>query len=176
MTQVDEIRQPLYDSIVLDAGASAPGIRPFFQTTTVGAGIPKSLAQTNLEQPGSLPTATSFRIQGLTIDADNISDANIDFLPLFLRKSSISLQVGVKNYLNAPLRFAAGRMQNMYGGPVNYQQYGWASVQPIVLQGKHVVDVNPLQNFQVVSEKIIEVTTMNGNPATAFQIFCKKQS
>jgi hypothetical protein len=29
------------------------------------------------------------------------------------------------------------------------QQFGWPAVQPIVFQGKHVVDINPLQNFQL---------------------------
>lgn len=144
----DEIRQPLYDTIVLAAADVAAGIRRFFQTTTIGA-VPKSLAQTNLEQPGSLPTATSFRIQGMTVDADNEADANEPFLPLFLRKSSVSLQVGVKNYWQSPLRFACGRMQ-VNGAAYDYQQYGWAAVQPVVFQGKHVIDVNPLQNFQVV--------------------------
>lgn len=144
----DEIRQPLYDTIVLAAAETAAGIRRFFQTTTIGA-VPKSLAQTNLEQPGSLPTATSFRVQGLTVDADNTVAANGPFLPLFLRKSSVSLQVGVKNYWQSTLRFACGRMLNS-GDGFDYQQYGWPAVQPVVFQGKNVVDINPLQNFQVV--------------------------
>lgn len=141
----DEIRQPLYDTIVLAAGDAIAGIRRFFQTTTIGAN-PKSLAFTNMEQPGSLPTATSFRVQGLCIDADARA-VNLDILPVFLRKSSVSLQVGVKNYWQSPLRFACGRMQT---AEATYQQYGWAAVQPVVFQGKHVVDINPLQNFQIV--------------------------
>jgi hypothetical protein len=36
--------------------------------------------------------------------------------------------------------FATGRVM---------QQFGWPAVQPIVFQGKHVVDINPLQNFQL---------------------------
>lgn len=146
----DEVRQPLYDTIVLDAGASAAGIRRFFQSGVTSSGAPKSLAQTNLEQPGSLPTATSFRIQGLTVDSDNSEIANNPFLPLFARKSSVSLQVGVKNYWTSPLRFAAGRLLTNVDAASSYQQYGWPAIQPIVLQGKHVVDVNPLQNFVVV--------------------------
>lgn len=150
----DEIRQPLYDTIVLAAASGAAGIRRFFQSNVTAAGAPKSLAQTNMEQPGSLPTATSFRIQGLAIDADNVADGNVNFLPLFLRKSSVSLQVGVKNYWQSPLRYACGRMQVdlSQAAAAIYQQYGWAAVQPVVFQGKHVVDVNPLQNFQIVWE------------------------
>lgn len=111
-------------------------------------GAPKSLAQTNMEQPGSFPTATSYRVQGLCIDAD-AQTANQDVLPVFLRKSSVSLQVGVKNYWQSPLRFACGRLQTAL---TTYQQYGWAAVQPVVFQGKHVIDINPLQNFQIVWE------------------------
>lgn len=159
----DEIRQPLYDTITLAAAATLAGIRRFFQSNVTAAGAPKSLAQTNMEQPGSLPTATSYRVQGLTVDADNGSFAadalNMSILPVFLRKSSVSLQVGVKNYWQSPLRFACGRMQNAFSSAVGgtplsmvYQQYGWAAVQPVVFQGKHVIDINPLQNFQIVWE------------------------
>ena len=157
----DEIRQPAYDTITLAAGDAIAGVRRFFQSNLTAANQPKSLAQTNMEQPGSFPTATSFRVQGLTIDADNASltaatATNLNFLPIFLRKSAISLLVGVKNYWQSPMRFACGRMQSDFATAVGgvplfagYQQYGWAAVQPIVFQGKHVIDINPLQNFQI---------------------------
>lgn len=148
----DEVRQPLYDTVVLAAGASVVGIRRFFQTNMSTGNVPKSLAQTNMEQPGSLPTATSFRVQGLCVDADNdsIVSNNELLLAMFARSSSISLQVGTKNYWQSPLRFACGRMQAAYAttaGEYVSQQYGWAAVQPVVFQGRHVIDINPLQNF-----------------------------
>jgi len=149
----DEIRQPLYDTITLAAAESVIGIRRFFQNNVIASGAPKSKAATNMEQQGSLPTATSFRVQGLTVDADNNGQDgnNIFLLPLFLRSSSVSLQVGVKNYWDSPLRFACGRMMNEFGSVAQiYQQYGWPAVQPVVFQGKHVIDINPLQNFQLV--------------------------
>lgn len=142
----DEIRQPAYDTVILEAGDGLAGIRRFFASNQTATGAPKSLAQTNMEQPGSFPTATSFRVQGLCVDADT-QTANLDVLPIMLRKSSVSLQVGVKNYWQSPLRFACGRLQT---SELAYQQYGWAAVQPVVLQGKHVIDINPLQNFQLV--------------------------
>lgn len=153
--------QPAYDTITLAAGASAAGTRRFFQSNTTAAGAPKSLAQTNMESVGQFPNATSFLLQGLTIDADNSSlsaagATNLEMLPLFLRKSSISLQIGVKNYWQSPLRFACGRMTSDFSSAVGgtplsmaYQQYGWAAIQPVVFQGKHVVEINPLQNFQI---------------------------
>lgn len=148
----DEVRQPLYDTITLAVAESVVAIRRFFQSNVIAAGAPKTLAATNMEQPGSLPTATSFRVQGLCIDADNNGQDgnNIFLLPLFLRSSSISLQVGVKNYWQSPMRFACGRMLTDMGAVAQiYQQYGWPAVQPVVFQGKHVIDINPLQNFQI---------------------------
>lgn len=144
---MDEIRQPLYDTIIVAAGEGLVAIRRFFQTNIIAGGAPKSLAATNMEQAGSLPTATSFRIQGLSVDADNSTIANNLFLGAFLRSSSVSLLVGVKNYWQSTLRYACGRMLTNVPAAESYQQYGWPAVQPIVFQGKHVVDVNPLQNF-----------------------------
>lgn len=147
----DEIRQPLYDTIIVAAAEGLVGVRRFFQSNVIAGGAPKTLAATNMEQPGSLPTATSFRVQGLAIDADNSEPLNNAFLSAFLRSSSVSLQVGVKNYWQSPLRYACGRLLSDLGGIVDesYQQYGWPAVQPVVFQGKHVVDINPLQNFQI---------------------------
>jgi hypothetical protein len=142
----DEVRQPAYDSVVLVAGDTPAAVRRFFATTNDPvSGQPKSLARTNMEQPGQFPTATSFRVQGLCIDADAQTD-NQTLLPIFGRNSSISLQVGVKNYWNSPTRFGAGRIQTAL---TTYQQYGWAAVQPVVFQGKHVIDINPLQQFSI---------------------------
>lgn len=116
-------------------------------------GSPKSLAATNLEQPGSLPTATSFRIQGLAIDGDCVSSDTTQqlILPALQRSSSVSLQVGVKNYWQSPLRFATGRiMASGYNVTFANQQFGWAAIQPVVFSGRHVIDINPLQNFVIV--------------------------
>lgn len=151
----DEIRQPLYDTIQLEAGDTLPGIRRFFASVVDASGAPKSLAQTNLEQASQLPTATSFRIEGIAVDADNGAAANAPILETLLRKSSVALNVGVKNYFKSPLRFACGRMQVDLGDSTDvYQQYGWAAIQPVVFRGKHVVDVNPLQNFVIVWETL----------------------
>ncbi len=155
----DEVRQPAYDTLILDEGDGIAGIRTFFASKQNADGSPKSLARTNMQLVGQFPTATSFRVQGLTVDSDNSSltaatATNLNILPVFLRKSSVSLQVGEKNYWQSPLRFACGRMQNEFATAVGavplfagYQQYGWAAVQPVVFQGKHVIDINPLQNF-----------------------------
>jgi hypothetical protein len=155
----DEIRQPLYDTITQAAAETLAGTRRFFSSVTSAAGVPKSLMQTNMKQAGQLETAVSFRCQGLCFDAQNsLAGTNASLLPVVLTKSSLSLNVGVKNYWQGPGRFACGRMQetgiagtDFAAGRV-FQQFGWAAIQPVVFQGKHVIDINPLQNFQVVWE------------------------
>lgn len=154
----DEIRQPLYDTIDLAAAETLAGTRRFFASVTDVGNIPKSIAKTNLKQPGSLETAVSFRVQGLAFDAQNDLADNAAILPVVLAKSSLTFSVGVKTYWQGPARFACGRMMesgiagtDLADGRI-HQQYGWSAVQPIVLQGKHVIDINPLQNFLVVWE------------------------
>jgi hypothetical protein len=158
----DEIRQPLYDTVGLLAGQTLGtlGTENFFQTLVDENGNNKSLAETNLTQPGSLQTAVSFRVQGLSFDAQNDAIANVEVLPTLLNRSSLSFSVGVKNYWQGPARFAAGRETEylMAGSGAatgaiiagrTFQQYGWSAVQALVFQGKHVIDINPLQNFNV---------------------------
>ena len=156
----DEIRQPLYDTVDLAAGDALAGIRRFFSSVTTSTNQPKSLAMTNMKQPGSLETAVSFRCQGMAFDAMNTTPANASLLSVIIQKSSLSLNVGVKNYWQGPARFAAGRYLQHASNGTNavlalgtlFQQFGWPAIQPIVFQGKHVIDINPLQNFQVVWE------------------------
>lgn len=162
----DEIRQPLYDTVDLVAGDTLAGTRRFFASVSEANGAPKSALKTNMKQAGQLETAVSFRVQGLCFDAQNYQAANADILPVILEKSSLRLTVGVKDYWTGPARFACGRMMeagvagtDLADGRI-HQQYGWSAVQPIVFQGKHVIDINPLQNFQVVWETLAQDLTV----------------
>lgn len=145
----DEVREPAFDTIDIEAGAVAQVTRSFFSAVQ-GKGV----SLTNLRQNNLFETAVSFRIQGLAIDAQNIYDANITALPLIMEHSAIQLRVGEKIYWTGPMRFASGRLQTDLAATAQttapiFQQHGFAAVAGIVLQGKHVVDVNPLQSFQV---------------------------
>jgi len=143
----DEIREPAYDTIDLPAGAIAEGTRSFFSAVQG-----KGLSLTNLRQNNLLETAVSFRIQGLAVDVQNFRDANYLVVPLVLEHSAIRLRVGEKVYLETPLRFAAGRIWSDVAGSANdalHQQHGSSAVASIILSGKHVIDINPLQSFQV---------------------------
>lgn len=142
----DEIREPLFDTIDLTAGAVAPGTRTFFQDVQN-----KDITQTNLRQSKQLETAVSFRIMGMAVDVQNFYGANEQALPLIMENSATRLIVGEKIYHEGAMRFAAGRIYSDVAGKVDavFSQHGGYSVASIILTGKHVVDVNPLQRFQV---------------------------
>lgn len=153
----DEIRQTLYDTVTLEEGESLVRNRRFFSSVTEN-NQPKSALKTNMTQPGSLETAVSFRVQGISLDAQNSEIDNALILPVLIQKSSLTFKVGVKDYWQGPARFAAGRMlehgiagTNLADGRI-FQQFGWPAVQPIIFQGKHVIDINPLQTFELKME------------------------
>lgn len=145
----DEIRQPLYDTIDLDDATVLPAQFSFFSAVQG-----KSLVRSNLRTNAQLETAVSFRVQGLCLDAQNFRLGNQNVIPQILERSSLQLQIGEKIYWTGTGRLAAGRMYqdaaldaSAAPASVLLQQYGWAAVQPVILQGRHVVDINPLQNF-----------------------------
>lgn len=142
----DEIREPVYDTIDLTAGAITEGTRSFYSAVQ-GKGISLS----NLRQNNLLETAVSFRVQGIAIDTQNFRDANVLVVPLFLEHSALRFRVGEKVYWEGPLRFAAGRIWSDVAGVADalHQQHGMSAVASIILTGKHVIDINPLQSFQV---------------------------
>lgn len=152
----DEIRNPVYDGIDIVAAESPIGTRRFFSAVQG-----KALALTNLRQNNLLETAVSYRVQGLAIDCQNIYEANRQALPLIMEHSSIQFRVGEKVYYEAPWTYLAGRLESVHavtrssgtgeaaGTAIErtYQHYGQAAVAPVVLTGKHVIDILPLQSF-----------------------------
>lgn len=142
----DEIREPLYDTIDIAAAESPVATRTFFQDVQN-----KDITLTNLRQSKQLETAVSFRVQGMAVDAQNFYAANEQALPVILEHSAVRLTIGEKIYWEGPMRFAAGRVFSDVAGKVDavYSQHGHAAVAAIILTGKHVVDINPLQRFQV---------------------------
>lgn len=148
----DEIRQPIYDTIDLDSTVTYPFTREFYSNVQG-----RDLTKTNLKQNKLLETAVSFRVQGLCLDAQNVILANAGVIPTLLNRSALQLQIGEKVYWTGPARLACGRMYqdaalDAGAAPRDLilQQYGWAAVQPVILTGRHVIDINPLQSFFVV--------------------------
>lgn len=154
----DEIRNPLYDSDDLLAGQSPVGITRFFSSVNTPDGSPKGFEQTNLTQANSLPTATSFRCQGYAVDAQSYFEANRFALPIIQDHSSIQLQVGEKVYATLAWVYLGGRLEvnqaiGISGATAattverQFQKYGQSAVAPVVLTGKHVIDILPIQQF-----------------------------
>lgn len=148
---MDEIRLPLYDTITLAAAESPVGVRRFFSSVQG-----KSKARSNLRQNNLLETAVSYRVQGIALDVQNFYEENVDCLPVILENSSIKLQIGEKTYWEGPMTFLSGRLEAFYAAATTvaattinnvYQRFGAAAVQPVILQGKHCVDINSLQSF-----------------------------
>lgn len=157
----DEIRNPLYDSDDLLAGQSPIGITRFYSSITLPDGSPKGLEQTNLTQANSLPTATSYRCQGYAVDAQSFNELNRQALPLIQDHSSIQLNVGEKTYATLAWVYLGGRLTVEQAIAISgaaapttverqYQKLGQSAVAPVVLTGKHVIDILPVQHFSAV--------------------------
>lgn len=147
----DEVRQPLYDTIQIDAAESPVGTRSFYSQVQG-----KSRARTNLRQNNLLETAVSYRIQGMSIDGQNFYEENKDCLPIIMENSALQLKIGEKVYWEGPFTFCGGRICSAFSAATTianttinnvHQKFGEAAVASVVLQGKHVVDINPLQSF-----------------------------
>ena len=179
----DEIRNPLFDSDDLLAGQSPVGITRFFSSVVNPDGSPKGLEQTNLTQANSLPTATSYRCQGYAIDAQSYFEANRFCLPIIQDHSSIQLNVGEKQYAQFAWVYLGGRLEvnqaialSDFAVPTtaerNYQKYGQSAVAPVVLTGKHVIDILPIQQFSAVwnCQGLTAAEITQSTPAAATQI------
>jgi hypothetical protein len=147
----DEIRLPLYDTIIVQAAESPVGVRRFFSSVQG-----KSRARTNLRQNNLLETAVSYRVQGLALDSQNIYAANSKALAIIMENSSLRLRIGEMDYWEGPMTFIAGRISQNAAAATTvaattiehlHQKFGQEAVQPVMLAGKHVVDINPLQSF-----------------------------
>ncbi|MEO5348873.1 MAG: hypothetical protein H7836_04430 [Magnetococcus sp. YQC-3] len=164
----DEVRMPLFDTITLAAAESPIGVRRFFSSVQG-----KSKARTNLRQNNLLETAVSYRVQGLAIDAQNFYEENADVLPVIMENSSLSLKIGEKEYWSGPMAFLCGRIEASFAAATTvaattinnvYQRFGASAVQAVILQGKHCVDINPLQSFY--AEWIIDQADLTAGEIT----------
>jgi len=104
------LQQPLYDTeLITDAGT--PAIIQFFQrqlgqTTGVGA-LVKTLAETNLSQPGQLANPLEFSLFGFTFNTAPIPGVNFvtqaDFAAIYSDSTFTFLYTGNRVYLQIPL-------------------------------------------------------------------------
>lgn len=191
----DEIRQPLYDTLSL-AVASGTGIvgaaandlnnQQFFSDIQG-----KQKWQSNLRQNSLLEVAVSFRVQGFALDGQYVNtgagflNPKTAMLPSIQDYGSLRVHIGEKDYWEGPLAYIMGRIEqnaavstltgttqaaaaaNATTGLV-YQRAGQVAVQGVILSGRHVVDINPLQSFYAqiqmsVPAGLAAATTVEGN-------------
>lgn len=157
----DEVRIPLYDTVTLDSGYTPAGARQFFSNVQ---GKPRS--RTNLKANNILETAVSYRVQGMAMDAENIYNANRNVLPILIQNSSVRVRIGEKDYWEGPAYFLSGRLhERSTAADTTHQRLGDQSVQSVQLQGKHTIDVNPLQAF--FTEWVVSDLTASESTAAA---------
>jgi len=155
----DENRQPLYSTLSVAGSLVTAGSIPGLLTGSTpnafdGAQFFSQAAgqnrwQTNLRQSNLLEVAVSFRIQGMALDAQYMqSGANPHnaFLPALQDFGSLRVHIGEKDYWEGPLAYLLGRIIGNTGTAA-YQHSGQPAVQGVILSGRHVVDINPLQSF-----------------------------
>ncbi len=172
----DEVRQPIYDTIDQLAAESPIATRSFFSSVQG-----KPLSQSNLRQNNLLETAVSFRVQGIGLDAQNIYAANGQLLALVQESSSLQLRIGEKVYWQSPLVFVTGRVKQNAAASTTVaattierllQHFGEEAVAAVVLTGKHVVDINPLQSFRLdmTTEGMTAAEIALATPAAATKV------
>lgn len=173
----DEIRQPLYDTLTLASAATTADIGPGVVGTSpndlsneqyFSAVQGKQKWQSNLRQNNMLETAVSYRLQGMALDAQymNFNTTGVAgspilqaLLPAVQDFGSVRVRIGEKDYWEGPMAYLMGRIEqngsiaSNFAAPAAaqtgflYQRAGSTAVQGIILSGRHVVDINPLQSF-----------------------------
>lgn len=170
----DEIRQPIYDtlSIAGTAGQFVGQVVGFTPNDLDGQQFfsniqGKARWQTNMLQANLLQTAVSFRMQGMALDAQYVQQESAapktGFLTQLQDFSSLRLRIGEKDYWEGPAAYLMGRLISN-AGTAAYQHAGQPAVQGVILAGRHVVDINPLQAF--FAELSVDVPTLINTSAT----------
>lgn len=106
---LDEIAEPIFDTIDIANGESPIGVREYFNITQG-----KSEILTNLQQAKQLQKSVSFRVLGIGYDVQNVWSENWNCIPLIMEKSSLAFQVAEKIYWNSALTFIEGRVDANY--------------------------------------------------------------
>lgn len=187
----DEIRQTIYDTLTIAGTTSGLSTNPGTVGTSVNdfngerffaVANGKQLWQTNLRQNGMLETAVSYRVQGIAMDAQylntNALDNRNDLFYMFSEYTALTIKIGEKQYWEGPCIYLMGRIDANLAISVippaalpvaadtrsrQFYRAGQLAVQGLVLSGRHVVDINPLQTF----EGIMQASVPSGMVADA---------
>jgi hypothetical protein len=143
----DQIREPIYDTVILGANENPSGETYNFFENVQGKG--KHL--TNLRQPKILEGQVSFLIDKLTIEVENFNKDNNNALPVIIQHSSCKLRIGEKDYYEAPMSFLTGGLyveQTVEDSHYSHSK-SKASSCGLVLKGNDRIAIAPLQSFEV---------------------------
>jgi hypothetical protein len=158
----DEVRQPMYDTIVILGGQSPIGIHTFFSAVQG-----KSINATNLRQNNMMESGVSYRVQGMGLDAQNLNVQNIDVLSLIMKASGLKFRIGEKVYFTANLNQVCGRVDTVMSACPGsnatvvekaFGHLGAPSVAQIAFKGQYAIDIAPLQSFAVDMEVSSDAT------------------
>jgi hypothetical protein len=147
----DQIREPLYDQVVISAAENPTGIRQFFSSVQG-----KSRAQTNLRQNNLLERGTAYRIQGLSLDCMNIYSLNFAALPLIMENSSIRVRIAEKDYWDTCALYLTGRVSSQMSAATTVaattidrvvQHYGDVLPNSVVFGGRDAINIPMLYSF-----------------------------
>jgi hypothetical protein len=149
------LQQPIYDTELLPAGGVTEIIffqRQLGQTTASGALI-KTIAETNLQQPGQLANPVEFSLFGFYIEVQ--PDITLsDFVGTYKQAAFIYTYTGNRVYLQVPLtRMPQGVSPEGYGNGaapfgVTHNGVGHPSSMFKFTIGRSALRIRPTESFQ----------------------------
>lgn len=144
----DQLREPIYDTIVIGAGENPSGKQFVFFENVQGKG--KHL--TNLRQPKILEGQVSFLIDTITLEAQINDAGNAKALNTLINYSSAKLRIGEKDYYEAPTRFLTGGLyvEHVLAAGDSYYAHTQSMAQHgLKLKGNDRLEIAPLQSFEL---------------------------
>lgn len=167
---LDQIRESIYDTITIANGDTINTTREFFSNIQG-----KKLWQTNLNQANLLEKNVSFKILSMNLVSHALTYANKDFLPSFIQKTSLRLQIGDRDMWKGSAREAAGDvsvMTNLAGDTDRehvYAQLGTPCKHGVVF-GKDAHEIPSLFTFKVIAETSDVAATVDAGESLDFQM------
>lgn len=143
----DQIREPIYDTIIIGASENPSSQQYVFFENVQGKG--KHL--TNLRQPKLLEGQVSFLIDKVSIEVQNHVAANSKVAPIIIEHASAKLRIGEKDYYEAPMRFLTGGLYVEDADPTKHYSHSksMGSSCGLILKGEDRLAIAPLQSFEL---------------------------
>lgn len=156
----DEVVTPLVDSLDLTNAAFAGGLSNAVNAFFKAGGGGKAISQYNVPGGGpTLPYQNSYLVMGLGFLGQNFYTTNPgQLLAIINEKSSLSLVVGTKPYLQVPVREVTGGVWQSSSSATTVaattihdlqQSFGPPKAMAMMFDRAHAIPIAPQQNFEV---------------------------